>query len=552
MQKASASDTRQLWQLLRSSRNWSGKKHSHSSLNLSANYCPTADELNSYYASVSTDPNYSSAAVADALNAAIFTSTALPLPLDGTSHNFVPFSSTYISLILSRIKPTSPGPDGIPYWLYKNCAAELSSIVTKLINYSLTESVVPRIWKTAHITPVPKCSPVSAPSDLRPISVTSILSRTVERLIVRNYLTPLLQSDVFNDQYAYKPTGSTTCALIDFTHRIHTMLETSRYVRCILIDFSKAFDMVDHAILIQKLSSMKMPSLVLKWIASFLTDRTHATRLDFILSSYKSFNRSIVQGSGIGPTLFVIFAADLKSLDFRNYLLKYADDSTLLCPELSNTSVETEMRHITDWAITNKMMINLLKTVELVFRRPNLNHDILPPPLAGIERMDSAKLLGVLFSSNLKFTDHVSSIVSICNQRLYLLSQLRRQGLGASSRDAVFTAIIVNRIMYALPVFNGYLSEKDKSQIMSIFVKARRWQLLLFPPDFESLVTTAEYRLFQQSLASNHCLHHIYTPKIKNPDAMELRKRGHDFILPTVNYNFNSHTFIVRALFNFR
>jgi hypothetical protein len=145
------------------------------------------------------------------------------------------------------------------------------------------------------------------------------------------------------------------------------------------------------------------------------------------------------------------------------------------------------MRHITDWAITNKMMINLLKTVELVFRRPNFNHDILPPPLAGIERMDSAKLLGVLFSSNLKFTDHVSSIVSICNQRLYLLSQLRRQGLGASSRDAVFTAIIVNRIMYALPVFNGYLSEKDKSQIMSIFVKARRWQLLLFPRILKAL-----------------------------------------------------------------
>ena len=106
--------------------------------------------------------------------------------------------------------------------------------------------------------------------------------------------------------------------------------------------------------------------------------------------------------------------------------------------------------------------------------------------------------------------------------------------------------------MYALPVFFGYLSEKDKSQIMSIFVKARRWQLLLFPPDFETLVATAEYHLFQQSLAGSHCLHHIYTPKIKDPNAMELRKRGHDFILPTVNYNFNSHTFIVRALFNYR
>jgi len=411
---------------------------------------------------------------------------------------------------------------------------------------------VPRIWRTAHITPVPKCSPVSSPSDLRPISVTSILSRTVERLIVRNYLTPLLRTELFNDQYAYKPTGSTTCALIDFTHRINTMLETNRYVRCVLIDFSKAFDMVDHAILIRKLSSMQLPPLILKWIVAFLSDRTHATRLDFILSTYQSFNRSIVQGSGIGPTLFVIFASDLKPLGHLNYLLKYADDSTLLCPEHSNTSIETEMMHITDWAKQNKMLINLLKTVELVFHRPNLHHDILPPPLPGIERVKSAKLLGVHFSSDLKFTDHVSSIVSICNQRLYLLSQLKKQGLGATARDSVFAAIIVNRIMYALPVFFGYLTERDKTQILSIFAKARRWQLLLFPPDFETLVETAEYHLFQQSLASNHCLHHIYTPKIKAPDAMELRKRGHDFILPTVKYEFNSRTFIVRALFTYR
>ena len=106
--------------------------------------------------------------------------------------------------------------------------------------------------------------------------------------------------------------------------------------------------------------------------------------------------------------------------------------------------------------------------------------------------------------------------------------------------------------MYALPVFFGYLSEKDKSQIMSIFCEGPSLATAPLSPDFETLVATAEYHLFQQSLAGSHCLHHIYIPKIKDPNAMELRKRGHDFILPTVNYNFNSHTFIVRALFNYR
>jgi hypothetical protein len=155
--------------------------------------------------------------------------------------------------------------------------------------------------------------------------------------------------------------------------------------------------MVDHAILVTKLSTLPIPAFIAKWIVSFLSDRTHVTRLDFKLSSYASFNRSVDQGSGIGPTLFVIFSSDLKPLDILNYLLKYADASTLICPELSSVSAEAEVNHVMAWARNNKMLINLLKTKELVFHRPNLKHDILPPPLPDIERVISAKLLGVYF-----------------------------------------------------------------------------------------------------------------------------------------------------------
>jgi len=370
---------------------------------------------------------------------------------------------------------------------------------------------------------------------------------------VHEYLTPIPQSNKFTDQYAYKPTGSTTCALIDFTHRIHTLLETNRYVRCVLIDFSKAFDTVDHAIHIPKRFSQQVPPSVIKCILSFLSDRTHATRLDNKLSSYTSFNRSIVQRSGIVPTLFVIFASDLKPLDTLNYLIKYADDSSLLCPEHSNTSIETEMQHVMDWARLNKMQLNLLKTVELVFHRPNVNKDLLPAPIPDIKRVTSAKLLGVYFSSELRFTDHVSSVVSMCNQRLYLLTQLRRQGLSASARENVFLAIIVNRLMYALPVIYGSLSEKDKALINSIFLKAQRWKILVNNcPDLDTLADNAELRLFRQTQSNCHCLNHLYTPKLHIPGAMELRKRGHNFVLPTIKYDFNSRTFIARALFKFR
>jgi len=92
---------------------------------------------------------------------------------------------------------------------------------------------------------------------------------------VKNYLTPLLKSSLFRDQYAYKPTGFTVCALVDFTYRIRTLLESNRYVRCVLIDFSKAFDMVDHVILARKLFRLQVPVFIIHWIMSFLSDRTH-------------------------------------------------------------------------------------------------------------------------------------------------------------------------------------------------------------------------------------------------------------------------------------
>ena len=95
--------------------------------------------------------------------------------------------------------------------------------------------------------------------------------------MVKDCILPVLGSELFHDQYAYKLTGSTTCASVDFTYRIHTLLENNCYVRCTLIDYSKAFDMVDHAILVRKLV-LEVPVFIVKWLISFLCDRNQATK----------------------------------------------------------------------------------------------------------------------------------------------------------------------------------------------------------------------------------------------------------------------------------
>jgi len=145
--------------------------------------------------------------------------------------------------------------------------------------------------------------------------------------------------------------------------------------------------MVDLVILARKLYRLQVPVFIIQWIMSFLSDRTQATRLGFHLSTQLSINWSIVQGSGIGPILFIMFIHDLKPLDILKYLLKYADDASLLCPQNYSTSIDLEMEHVIAWARENKMSVNLLKTVELVFCRPSISNDLLPSVMTNVRRL---------------------------------------------------------------------------------------------------------------------------------------------------------------------
>jgi len=210
---------------------------------------------------------------------------------------------------------------------------------------------------------------------------------------------------------------------------MHTLLESNQYVRCVLIDFSKAFDTVDHVILARKLFCLETPVFITQWIMSFLTDRNQATKLGFHLSSTLPINRSIIQRSAIGPTVFIMFAYDRKPLDILNLLVKYADDTTLLSPQNSKTSVELEMAHIANWASEYKMTSNLLKTVNIVFHRPNVPHDLLSSIMHSVSRVAVAKLLGVHLRHDLNFSQHVKSVVATCKQRLYLFAQLKNKVL---------------------------------------------------------------------------------------------------------------------------
>jgi hypothetical protein len=205
-----------------------------------------------------------------------------------------------IEQLLRSQKNTAPGLDNIPSWVFRKCSYELADVVAHIVKVSLSLGSVPDQWRVAVVTPIPKVPNAGDITFYRPISVTPILSRLVEKLIVAKFIRPLLPSTYISDQFAFRPTGSTTSALIFLMHQVTHMLESNRYVRCLMVDFSKAFDVIEHTFLLNKLKTIvDLPPTVINWIISFLTSRRQVTKINGLLSSECPINRGVVQGSGI-------------------------------------------------------------------------------------------------------------------------------------------------------------------------------------------------------------------------------------------------------------
>jgi len=212
----------------------------------------TADELNNYFGKISWDNQY--------------LEPKSKITVCDTFSKSNVFSEYIIFRYLDKLKHTSPGPDELPFWFLRLAAPSISAPLSKLYGLSLTQSFVPTQWKTSIITPIPKVSKPTGCHEYRPISVTPILSRLFEKILTINFLYPVLNHSNFTsklqDQYAFRPTGSTTAALIKLTSTIVNKLADSPYVHLITFDASKAFDTVRHSTFMEKLAAMPVPDMV--------------------------------------------------------------------------------------------------------------------------------------------------------------------------------------------------------------------------------------------------------------------------------------------------
>jgi Reverse transcriptase (RNA-dependent DNA polymerase) len=192
----------------------------------------TANILNQHYASVSTDSVYQ-APLRKRTAAAFFKEV---------------ITEFQVFIDLDHLNSTATGLDLLPAWFLRLGAPIFAKPFARLFNISLYVSFVPHQWKQARIHPVPKVSAPTQPADYRPISITPIITRVMERMVVIQYIYPFLSDPppalTFTNQFAFRPTGSTTSAIISLLNHVTHMFVNNPYVAVIAIDFTKAFDTV--------------------------------------------------------------------------------------------------------------------------------------------------------------------------------------------------------------------------------------------------------------------------------------------------------------------
>ena len=351
------------------------------------------------------------------------------------------------------------GHDGVPLSAFRQCFAVIGPHILHLVNASLSSRTFPSSWKLALVVPLHKSGSRDSAVNFRPISILPVLSKVCEKVVCNQLASYLHTACILSpSQYAYRRCHSTEDALTDAVEWMTRRIDRGHIVAVTSVDLSRAFDSVDHDILLAKLSWYGIDP---GWFASYLGGRRQVVRGG---SLSLPISHGVPQGSLVGPILFSIFTNDLPSYLPHGRLISYADDTQLLDSALPNDlsvlkkQQEDTLLSVQSYYTSNSLKMNPSKTtLLLVGTGQNLKktssfslnisgHTLQPSPFV--------KMLGVTVDSTLSWEKHISNVVKKCNSILLCLYKIRHH-LTPDARKLLIQCHVFSHILYCLSVWGG-------------------------------------------------------------------------------------------------
>ena len=312
---------------------------------------------------------------------------------------------------------SASGPDGLTAIFLKKCKHSLSKPLCQLWRDCVDLGITPGTLKEAHIIPIHKGGHQGLAANYRPIALTSQIIKVFEK-VVRNQLVNFLhENNLFNpNQHGFRIGRSCLSQLLAHYDRIVSLLESGVNVDTIYLDFSKAFDKVDHTILLKKLSLIGIRGKVLKWIESFLTSRTQRVMVNGVLSEPAPVLSGVPQGSVLGPLLFLVLIGDIDSDILSSFVSSFADDTRFfrgITGVRDASSLQTDLEKVYQWAEDNNMLYNNKKFEALRYGPDQVlkaTTSYTAPDGSIIPEKDHVRDLGIQMSSNGTFQHHIDTM----------------------------------------------------------------------------------------------------------------------------------------------
>ena len=361
-----------------------------------------------------------------------------------------------------RLRPkVACGPDGITCRMIKKCASVISEPLASIFNCSLETGCLPLEWKHSNIVPIFKSGDPAAVGNYRPISLLSITSKLLERLIHNALLSHVIENKLISDkQFGFRPGSSTQEAILSATRDWHETMERKESVACIFFDLSKAFDSLPHHLVLDTLARCGVFGPLLRWFQCYLSERWQPVVLDGECSEKELVRSGVPQGSILGPLLFILTVDPMLQLCYSpgTTISMYADDIDLykaISKAEDQTALQADVTLVQQWTSCRDLRLNQNKTKALVITRKKK-----PPAVSvhlngsPIEQVSSYRYLGVTITDDLSWGKHINTVCCKAKRTLGFLYRCFGRSTGRRPLVRLYQSLVLPVLDYCCSVWD--------------------------------------------------------------------------------------------------